>query len=46
MAGIPATSASKLLDMAMPKNASQSAGWRSEETRRVLNLTNRIISLQ
>ncbi len=33
--GIPAMSLSKLLDIAMPKKASQSAGWRSDETRRV-----------
>jgi hypothetical protein len=32
--------------MAMPKKASQSAGWRREETSRVLNLTKRIISRQ
>ena len=44
--GIPATSASKLLDIAMPKKASQSAGWRSDETSRVLNLTNLIMSRQ
>ena len=45
-AGMPAVSRSKLLAMAIPKNASQSAGWRSDETRRVLNRTNRIMSRQ
>ena len=44
--GIPAVSWSKLLDIAIPKNAIQSAGWRSEETRSVLNRTKRIMSRQ
>jgi hypothetical protein len=43
---MPAISLSKLLDIAIPKNASQSAGWRREETSRVLNLTNLIMSRQ
>jgi hypothetical protein len=44
--GTPLISESKLLDMAIPKNASQRAGWRSDENSMVLNRTNRIMSRQ
>ena len=44
--GIWAPMALKLLDIAIPKNASQRAGWTSDEKRSALNRTYRSMSRQ